>query len=172
MTEPYRPQYKALISMSVKFPDGTYRDLAPGDPIPGAEKWNNPFLWAKRGHIARIDGKPVEYGSRGSYEPPRPTTTEDIKRVLSKPGHDGSPFPKAGPETIGPGEGQTPSIVDPSDREMDRKPKQAEKIDQKVIDELQARSRKELLDLAKQVNLRVNASDSKEDIARALLSQS
>jgi hypothetical protein len=155
--------------MRVKGLDGKYVDLNPGDAIPGAENWPNPHLWAKRGHIARIDGKPVEAMKGGPYEPPREATIEDFKRGQNATA-SGPRFPGAAAEDIGPGKGKTPAIRDPSEEEMGEVKHEASKIDPKELEALQERSRKELLKLAEQKGLKLNGSEPKDIIARSILS--
>jgi hypothetical protein len=143
-------------------------NLNPGDPIPYGivESWPNPGLWAKRHYIARIDGLPFDMNMRASYQPPRALTEADLER--SSPERRSSPFHQAGPDGIGPGEGKASAVQDPSDAELDREPAPAAPIDPKKLAELQARTRRELLNLAAQKNLKVNSSDSKEDLIHAL----
>jgi hypothetical protein len=188
MSEQYRPLYRALISMrhklptipgvSVKFPsgedvelNGEYRNLNPGDPIPGAEKWPNPYLWWKRKYIERLDGKDVQAGRHGDYVPPQPSTEEDTRRALEPGPRRESPFQKAGPGDIGPSKDSIPAVVDPSDEEMDAPTPEAQPIDPSILREMSARSRKELLSLAEKAGLKINGNESKADIAKSLLTQ-
>lgn len=167
---PEKSIYRAKVAMRVKRKDGVYVNLSPGDDIPPGvvEKWNNPGLWAKRGHIERVDGGVIDTHTKNPYTPPRPSTDADMRRALEGPG-EGSMFPKAGPGDIGPGKDKLPAINDPSDREMDQDVGEAKPIDPKLLEEMASRSRKELLALAEKEGLRLNGSESKADIASALI---
>ena len=173
MTEAaYTPIYKAMMSMRVKFPDGKYRDVQPGEPVPGAEKWNNPALWLKRGFIARIDGKVDEPCNRGPYVPPRSLTPEDLEEQLASPERRPSPFPAAGPATIGPSQGTPAAVTDPTEREFGEVAQEVPpEIDAKAFKDLKARTRAELIKIAESMDVKVNDSDSKADIARSLLTR-
>ena len=165
---PEKSTYRANVSMKVKRPDGVYVQLQPGDEIPPGviESWPNPGPWAKRGHFSRIDGKPVDLNMRGAYVPPQPSTDADAVRALEERRGGGSPFPKAGPADMGPG--KQPVTVDPSEREMDAV-KPGKPIDPKLVEALAAKSRNELNKLAEKAGLKINGSESKPEIAAALL---
>jgi hypothetical protein len=162
-------EFRACIPMKVKFADGTYHKLGAGDPIP---KWTtdhfpNPYLWWKRGIIARHDGRPVE-PTRGPYEPPRAVTDEDIRRQLEHHEPRASPFPHAGPEGIGPGKDKPSGAIDPTDYELDAIPAASGKVSQATLDELQRRSRAELRRMAESLDIKVNDTDSKSEIVKKL----
>lgn len=169
------PVYRACIGMRIKFPDGIYRDIAPGSPIPRAttDRWNNPALWVKRGHVARIDGKPEPLGAHGPYEPPRPVTSEDVKIVLER--RAGMPdfrprslFPGSSPADIGPRTGTASEAHDPSDAELDQVPPVVTPVDPALIAELQGKSRKELIKLADALDVDVHSAGGKDDVISAI----
>ena len=169
------PVYRACIGMRIKFPDGIYRDIGPGDLIPRAttDRWNNPALWVKRGHVARIDGKPEPPGAHGPYDPPRTVCSEDVKIVLER--RTGMPdfrprslFLKASPADIGPRPGTASAAHDPSEAELDQVPPVAAPIDPAIIAELQAKSRKELIKLAEALEVDVRSAGGKDDVITAI----
>ena len=172
-----QPVYRALVSIKVKLPDGRYDTLQYGDDIPPGvvEKWTNPGLWAKRGFIERKDGSPIS-NAKNAYVPPHASTDEDIERALTRSTGPSAPFPKAGEGAeIGPGKGQQSAAVTPSDAELDaaidahEKAPAAKPVDPKLLEELAARSRKELVALAEKQGMKVNGSESKAELAAALL---
>lgn len=170
------PVYRACIGMRIKFPDGIYRDIGPGTPIPRAttDHWNNPALWVKRGHVARIDGKPEPLGAHGPYEPPRTVCGEDLRIVFERQAlgmPDSRPrslFPGSTSADIGPRPGTASAAHDPSDAELDQVPPPAAPVDPALIAELQAKSRKELIKLAEALEVDVRSAGGKDDVISAI----
>jgi hypothetical protein len=164
---PSESPYQASIAMRVKRPDGVYVDLAPGDAIPAGvvESWPDPQVLFKRRHFCRFDGANLDPNVRGKYVPPRALTDEDIDRNLepapSRPGGSHEP--------VGPVDGKVSAARVITDQELDTKPANVKPASAEKIAELQSKSRRELMNLAAQSNVRVGGSESKDELVRSLL---
>ena len=184
MTEPfknppgYQPVYRALKPLNrVKCPDGIYRDINPGEPVPGAENWHNPHLWAKRMFLERIDGKPSSVNDpHGPYEPPHALTEEDVARIAEHKrkmlaGEPDEPpvWEKSNPMVEEDLSKQPSAVRDPNPAEMDVVP-QVVPASPKSLEGLRSMSRGELFKLAQKQNLKVNGRESVDDLAKALMS--
>jgi hypothetical protein len=169
-TEETQPIYKALVAMRVKCLDGVYRELGKDDPIPPGvfESWPNPYSWAARKFVARIDGVPISPNiARGKYKPPHALTDEDVDRIMRPTTTTTSLFPKAQPGDIGPGKDRPSTVIDPSDYELDQVTPSVPASPDKIA-ALQAMSRRQLFNLAAQKNIRVNGSDDKDTLVKEL----
>ena len=174
----YQPVYRAVKRIERhKCFDGKYRDFEPGEPIPGAETWSNPYLWCKRNFIERIDGKQATQNEpHGPYIPPHALTEEDVQHIAELKrkklaGEDtGSPqWMKSTPQENEEYSRRPQAARDPSKAEMEAVPAVQNPASQKSLDELRALTRGELFRLVKEKgNIKVNGSESKDELAKAL----
>lgn len=179
MSTQYQPVYRALRTLNrVKFPDGTYHDVQPGEPVPGAENWPNPHLWCKRLFIERIDGRPSSpMDPHGPYVPPHSLTEEEIaeiadrqKRKLAGEVFDPPVWDRPTPQQAEEFSRQPSAIREPTKVEMDATPKNVP-ASAKSLQELAALKRGELFKLAKESKIKVNGSENREQLARMLIGQ-
>lgn len=173
----YKPVYRALKPLNrVKGPDGIYRDIMPGEDVPGAENWHNPHLWCKRGFIERIDGKPSTANDpHGPYVPPHALTDEDVARIaehkrkaLAGEPEEPPSWEKSSPQEMEELSKKPTAARDPSNTEMDMVPSVTPAAPQ-GLEALRQMSRGELYKLAKKKNLKINGHESVEELSKALM---
>ena len=182
MSEPYKnppgytPIYKALQRVhGHKFPDGIYRDVEPGEPIPGAENWSNPHLWCKRGVVARIDGRESSpHDPHGPYVPPHALTEEDvahiaeIKRQKLAGTYEGpGMWNKLTPAQAEALAKQPQAATDPTEEEMDNTPDVLPAAPKSVA-ELKSMARGELVKYAENMEVKLNGNEDKHGIIAKL----
>ena len=175
----YTPVYKALQRVHKhKFPDGIYRDVEPGEPIPGAENWSNPHLWCKRGVVARIDGRESSpHDPHGPYVPPHALTEEDvahiaeIKRQKLEGTYEGpGMWNKLSPSQIEELAKQPQAATDPTPAEMDATPVVTNPASAKSLADLKAMSRGELVKYAESKDIKLNGNEDKHALIGKLTS--
>jgi hypothetical protein len=138
----------------------------PGDPCPEAATWPNVQAWINKGVIKPVDGAPTYQAQKKRPAPMVAAGPEDIKRGLPA----SAPAPVAGQPLPGyQGLGSMKAAEVEPEAEAPAEDEEISPEVQAAVEELRAKSKDELLEVADSLELGLPKRTSKSDLIAAIL---